>query len=89
MGYEISPTCFHLTKRSLIRKPNQSELINELKSMITKIIPTHLPPTDHHRKVIIVAYVMAYARKVSIKKQNLKKNFQLSFQVMQSGVYCF
>ena len=38
--------------------------------MITKNIQTHLPTTDHHRNVIID--FMAYARKVSIKKQNLK-----------------
>ena len=46
MGYEISPTYFYLTKGSLIGKPNKSELITELKSMITKNIPTHLPPTN-------------------------------------------
>ena len=58
MGYEISPTCFYLTKRGLIRKPNKSELITELKSMIIKIIPTHL--RDHHRNVIIdfMVYVL-------------------------------
>ena len=43
MGYGISP------KRGLIQKPNKSELTTELTSMITKNIPTHLPPTDHHR----------------------------------------
>ena len=37
MGYKISPTCFYLTKGGLIQKPNKSELITELKSMITKI----------------------------------------------------
>ena len=58
MGYEISPTCFYLTKGGLIRKPNKSELITELKSMIIKIISTHLQ--DHHRNVIIdfMAYVL-------------------------------
>ena len=66
MGYEISPTCFHLKKGGQIRKPNKSKLITELKSMITKHIPTHLPPTNHHRNVIID--FMAYARKVPIKK---------------------
>ena len=66
MGYEISPTCFRLKKGGLIRKPNKSKLITELKSMITKHIPTHLPPTNHHRNVIID--FMAYARKVPIKK---------------------
>ena len=66
MDYEISLTCFYLTKRGLIRKSNKSELITELKSMITKNIPTHLPPTNHHRNVII--NFMAYARKVPIKK---------------------
>ena len=70
MGYEISPTCFYLTKGGLTQKPNKSGLITELKSMITKNILTHLPPTDHHRNVIID--FMAYATKVSIKKQNLK-----------------
>ena len=70
MGYEISTTCLYLTKRGLIQKPNKSELTAEVKSMITKYIPTHLPPTSHHRNVIID--FMAYARKVSIKKQNLK-----------------
>ena len=73
MGYEISPTCFYLTKGGLIRKPNKSELITELKSMITKNVPTHLPPTNHHRNVIID--FMAYARKVPIKKQNKKSTF--------------
>ena len=34
MGYEISPTCSYLTKGGLIRKPNKSELITELKGMI-------------------------------------------------------
>ena len=53
MGYEISPTCFYLTKRGLIQKPNKSELTTELKSMITKNFPMHLPPIDHHRNVII------------------------------------
>ena len=69
----------HLTKRGLIRKPNKSELTTELKCMITKNIPTHLPPTDHHRNVIID--FMAYARKVSIKKPNLKtyNDFFISF----------
>ena len=66
MGYEISPTCFHLKKGGLIRKPNKSKLITELKCMITKHIATHLPPTNHHRNVIID--FMAYARKVPIKK---------------------
>ena len=70
MGYEISRTCFYLTRRGLIRKPNKSEVITELKSMIIKNIPPHLPPTDHHRNVIID--FMAYARKISIKKQNLE-----------------
>ena len=69
MGYEISPTCFYLTKGGLIRKPNKSELITELKSVI-KNIPTHFRPTNHHRNVIID--FMAYATKVLIKKQNLK-----------------
>ena len=69
MGYEISPTCFYLTRGGLIRKPNKSELITELKSVITKNIPTHFPPTNH-RNVIID--FMAYARKVPIKKENLK-----------------
>ena len=64
MYYEIS------RERGLIRKPNKSELRTELRSIITKNIPTHLPPTDHHRNVIID--FMAYAGKVSIKKQNLK-----------------
>ena len=64
MGYGISP------EGGLIRKPNKSELRTELRSIITKNIPTHLPPTDHHRNVIID--LMAYARKLSIKKQNLK-----------------
>ena len=66
MGYEISPTCFYLTKGGLIRKPDKSELITELKGMITKYIPTHFPPTNHYRNVIID--FMAYARKVPIKK---------------------
>ena len=69
VAYEISPTCFYVTKRGLIRKPNKSEMTTELKSVI-KNIPTHLRPTDHHRNVIIG--LMAYARKVPIKKQNLK-----------------
>ena len=38
--------------------------------MITKNIQTHWIPTDHHRNVIID--FVAYARKVSIKKQNQK-----------------
>ena len=41
MGYKISPTCFYLTRGGLIQKPSKSELITELKSMITKNIPTH------------------------------------------------
>ena len=70
---------FYLTKRRLIRKSNKSELITELKSMKWKNIPTHLPPADYHRKVII--NFMAYTRKVSIKKQNLKicNDFFISF----------
>ena len=70
MGYKISPIYFYLIKRRLIRKTNKRELKTELKSMITKNIPTHLLPTDHHRNVII--NFMAYNGKVSIKKQNIK-----------------
>ena len=96
MGYEISTTCLYLTKRGLIQKPNKSELTAEVKSMITKYIPTHLPPTSHHRNVIID--FMAYARSVNkkAKSKNIQRFFQqslehiqLSFQVMQSGGYCF
>ena len=76
MGYEISPTCFYLTKGGLTQKPNKSGLITELKSMITKNILTHLPPTDHHRNVIID--FMAYARKVS-KKSQTYNDFFISF----------
>ena len=47
MGYEISPKCFYLTKNGLIRKPNKPELKTELKSMITKNIPTQLLPENH------------------------------------------
>ena len=39
---------FYLTERGLIRKPNKPELTTELKRMITKNIPTHLPPANHH-----------------------------------------
>ena len=53
-----------------MRKPNKSELTTELQSVITKNIPMRLPPTNYHRNLII--YFMAYARKVLIKKQNLK-----------------
>ena len=63
-------THLYAYKRGLIRKPNKSELIIELRSMITKNIPTHLPPTDHHRNMVID--LMACTRKVSIEKQNLK-----------------
>ena len=63
MGFEISATCFYLTKRGFIWKPNKSELTTELKS-ITKNIQTHLLPTNHHRNVIID--FMACARIVSI-----------------------
>ena len=95
MGYEISPTCFYLTKGGLIRKPNKSELITELKSMITKNIPTHLPPTNHQRNVII--NFMLYARKAPIKKKNLKtwNNFFISpwstfsFLFNSCNRYCF
>ena len=47
VGFEISPTFFYLTKRGLIRKSNKPELTTELKSMITKNIPTHLPLANH------------------------------------------
>ena len=47
MCYEISPKCFYLTKNGLIRKPNKPELKTELKSMITKNIPTQLLPANH------------------------------------------
>ena len=67
---KIPPACFYLTKGGLIQKSNKSELIPELKSMITKNIPMNLPPTNHHKNVIID--FMAYARKVPIKKQDLK-----------------
>ena len=70
MSHEISPKCFYLTKRGLMQKPNKSELITELKSLIKKNIPTHLSPTNHHKNVIID--FMAYTRKVPIKKQNLE-----------------
>ena len=67
MGYEISPTCFYLTKRGLIRKPNKSELTTELKSTIANNIPTHLPRIDHHRNLIV--NFVAYTRKVSKKSK--------------------
>ena len=53
ISYEISPTCFYLIKRGLIQKANKFELMTELKSSIKKNIPTHLPPTNHHKNVII------------------------------------
>ena len=53
MCYEVPPTCFYLRKRGLIRNPIKSELTTELKSMITKNIPTYLRPVHHHRNVII------------------------------------
>ena len=74
MGYK--PTCFCLTKKGLIQKPNNSQMATELKSMITNNIPTDLPPTDHHRNVIID--FMAYARKVS-KKSQTYNDFFISF----------
>ena len=89
MGYGISPTCFYVTKGGLIRNPNKSELITELKSMIRKNIPTHLPPTNHNRNVII--NFMVYANKKA-KPKNIKrflhqslKHVQISFQAMQLG----
>ena len=93
MGYEITPTCFYLTKRGFIRKPNKSELVTELKSMITKSIPTYLPPTNHHRNVIID--FMAYARKLPTKKQDLKTyddffiSLRSTFNFLLSGGYSF
>ena len=95
MGYKISPTCFYLTKGGLIRKPNKSELLTELKIMIRTNIPTHLPPTNYQRNVIIKS--MAYARKVPIKKQNLKTYNDLflsawstfSFLFKSCNRYCF
>ena len=53
ISYEISPTCFYLIKRGLIQKANKFELMTELKSSIKKNIPTHLPPTNHRKNVII------------------------------------
>ena len=53
ISHEISPTCFYLTKRGLIQKVNKFELMTELKSSIRKNIPTPLPPTNHHKNVII------------------------------------
>ena len=95
MGFKISRTCFYLTKGGLIRKPNKSELITELKSMITKNIPTHLPPTNHQRNVII--NFMLYARKAPIRKKNLKtyNDFFISpwstfsFLFKSCNRYCF
>ena len=77
MGYEISATCFYLTKRDLIRKPNKSELTTELKNTIANNIPTHLPLMDHHRNLIV--NFVTYTRKVS-KKANPKsiKRFFIS-----------
>ena len=75
MGYEISPTCFYLTKRGLIQKPNKSELTTELKSMITKIFSTHLLPIYHHRNVIID--FMTYQK--SVNKKAKPKNIQRFF----------
>ena len=54
----------------MIRKTNKSEFTNELKAMLTKPIPKHLPTTTDRRAIIID--FMAYARKVPIKKQCLK-----------------
>ena len=70
MESEITPIYFYLTKDGLIRKPNKSEFTTELKTMVSKPIPTSLPSTNHQRAIIID--FMAYARKVPIKKQNLK-----------------
>ena len=62
MGYQISPTCFYLTTRDLIRELNKSELTTELENTI-KNIPTYFQRINDF---------MAYATKVSIKEQNLK-----------------
>ena len=92
IGYEITSTCFYLTKRGFIRNPNKSELVTELKSMI-KNIPTYLPPTNHHRNVIID--FMAYARKLPTKKQNLKAyndffiSLRSTFSFLLSGGHSF
>ena len=70
MESEITPISFYLTKDGLIRKPNKSEFTKELKTVLSKPIPTSLPSTNHQRAIII--NFMAYARKVPIKKQYLK-----------------
>ena len=75
VGFEISPTCFYLTKRGLIRKSNKPELTTELKSMITKKYSNTFAASKSSRHQIISNVIidfMAYARKVLIKKPNLK-----------------
>ena len=71
MNSEITPMSFYLMKDGFIRKPQKSDLATELKSLISKQqIPPSLPSTNHQRAIVID--FMAYARKVPIKKQNLK-----------------
>ena len=53
-----------------MRKSDKSELLSELKSMKNEEVPVNLPSTNDERAVIID--LMAYARKVPIKKKILK-----------------
>ena len=55
--------------------------------MMIKNIPKHLPPTNYHRNKIID--FIAYARKVLIKKENLKtyNNFFISLWSMFSFLF--
>ena len=71
LKYGITPTSFYLMKDGFICKSQKSELARELKNRLSKQqILASLPLTDHRRAVVID--FMGYARKVPVKKQNLK-----------------
>ena len=47
LSYEISPTPFYLVKDGLMRKPNKSDLVNELKKLASEVTPlSTLPPSS-------------------------------------------
>ena len=70
LQYELTTTSFSLTKEGYLRKPQKSDLSTELKRLLSGRCLASLPAVVDKRMLIID--FMAYARKVPVKKANLK-----------------
>ena len=69
LQYELTSTSFFLTKDENLRKTTKSELMQELEKNIT---PSSIRVPHSEEDTMIVIDFMAYARKVPVKKLNLK-----------------